>query len=192
MNPLRRFIDENLLQRPELAGCRGDLAVVLAGSRAVGYPMPASDYDFLGLCDAPTYARLLRHLGHDPESQNLFAVLNTMTSKIGAYCRMCCLLDGKPFPYEKWLLRACADTRLGKCLVPIFERMLATLSNLQNDLPGGWPRVREAIDAIDTEACDALEDALVAWGIPKTWLDRSYHDRHMVLFQPLPVKPVGS
>ena len=284
---LRRFIDENLLQRPELAGCRGDLAVVLAGSRAAGYHIPASDYDLLGLCDAPTYARVLRHTGHDPsvagidiavdrkeaeqvlghevdfavyevdrirhafgafndvvlwiwanaqvimdphatvselqasfggyprevleqklkqhflrdfhlsvhgltyhpESQNLFAVLNTMTSKIGEYCRMCCLLDGKPFPYEKWLLRACADTRLGERLVPIFERVLATLSSLQNDLQGGWPRAREAIDAIDTEACDILEDALIAWGIPRTWLDRSYHDRHTVLFRPSPGKP---
>lgn len=39
------------------------------------------------------------------------------------------------------------------------------------------------IDAIDTDACDALEEALVSWGIPRTWLERSYHDLHRVLFQ---------
>jgi hypothetical protein len=124
-------------------------------------------------------------LTYHPESQNIFAVLNTMTSKIGEYCKMCCLLDGKPFPYEKWLLRACADTQLGTHLVPIFERVLTTLSCLQNDLPGQWPGVREAINAMDTDACDVLEDALVSWGINKTWLDRSYHDRHIVLFKSL-------
>lgn len=123
-------------------------------------------------------------LTYHPASQNVFAVLNTMTSKIGEYCKMCCLLDGKPFPYEKWLLRACGDTRLGERLVPIFERVLSTLSSLQNDLPGQWPRIREAIDAVDTEACNMLEDALVTWGIPRAWLDRSYHDRHIVLFGP--------
>ena len=281
MNPLRHFIHEKLLQRPELTECQNRLAIVLAGSRAIGYHTSTSDYDLLGLCDAPTYARFLRNTGHDPsvagidisvdrkeaeqtlgrevdfavyeadriqhafqefndvvlwiwtnaqaivdpchavsglqasfgsyprdvleqklkehflrdfhlsvhgltyhpESRNVFAVLNTMTSKIGEYCKMCCLLDGKPFPYEKWLLRACADTRLGERLVPIFERVLTTLSSLQNDLPGQWLKVREAIDAIDTEACDALEDALVSWGIPKTWQDRSFHERHIVLFR---------
>lgn len=280
MNQLGHFIDEKLLQRPELKECRNRLAIVLAGSRAVGYHTSASDYDLLGFCDAPTYARLLRNTGHDPsvagidisvdrkeakqmlgrevdfavyeadriqhafqefndvvlwiwtnaqaivdpchavsklqasfdgypknileqklkqhflrdfhlsvhgltyhpESRNVFAVLNTLTNKIGEYCRMSCLLDGKPFPYEKWLLRACGDTRLGEHLLPIFESVLATLTCLQNDLPGQWPKVREAIDAIDTEACDTLEDALVSWGISKTWLDRSYHDRHIVLF----------
>ena len=281
-NQLRRFIDEKLLQRPELTESQNRLAIVLAGSRAVGYHTSTSDYDLIGLCDAPTYAQILQNTDHDfsvagidisidrkeaeqmlgrevdfavyeadyiqaafqeyndvvlwiwtnaqaimdpchtvselqasfggyprdvleqklkqhflqdfdlsvhgltyrPESQNIFSVLNAMTSKIGEYCKMCCLLDGKPFPYEKWLLQACADTPFGKQLVPIFERVLSTLSSLQNDLPGQWPRVREAIDAIDTEACDALESALISWGIPKVWLDHSYHELHTVLFRP--------
>ena len=40
---------------------------------------------------------------------------------------------------REWLLRACADTRLGERLVPILERVLATLSSLQYDLPRQWP-----------------------------------------------------
>ena len=281
MNQLRHFIDEKLFQRPELIESQGSLAIVLAGSRTVGYHTSTSDYDLLGLCDAPTYARILQSTDHDPsvagidisvdrkeaeeilgrevdfavyetgriqaafqeyndvilwiwihaqaimdpchtvselqesfdgyprdvlerklkqhflqdfdlsvhgltyrpESRNIFSVLNAMTSKMGEYCKMCCLLDGKPFPYEKWLLRACADTQLGEQFVPIFERVLSTLSSLQNDLPGQWPRVREAIDAIDTEACDALENALISWGVSKAWQDRSYHELHTVLFR---------
>ena len=282
MNLLRRFIDDKLFQRPELVESQNRLAIVLAGSRAVGYHTPTSDYDLLGLCDASTYARILRNTDQDPsvvgidisvdrkeaeqilgrevdfavydvdriqhafqefndvvlwiwthaqvivdpchavselqtsvggypkdvlerklkqhflqdfhlsvhgltyhpKSQNIFAVLNTMTSKISEYGKMCCLLDGKPFPYEKWLLRACADTQLGERLVPIFERVLSTLSSLQNDVSGQWSHVREVIDAIDTEACDALEEALISWGISKAWQDRSYHERHTVLFRP--------
>ncbi len=281
MDQLRHFIDSSLLQRPELIEFRGSLAIVLAGSRTVGYHTSKSDYDFLGLCDTSTYAGILRKTDHDtsvagidiplereeaeeilgrdvdfsvyetgriqaafqeyndvvlwiwtnaqaivdpfhsvselqesfdgyprnvleqklkqhflqdfdlsvhaltyrPESRNIFSVLNAMTSKIGEYCKMCCLLDGRPFPYEKWLLRAGADTHVGERLIPIFEQVLSTISSIQNDLPGQWQKVREAIDAIDTEACDALESELRSWGISKAWLDRSYHELHTVLFR---------
>jgi hypothetical protein len=43
--------------------------------------------------------------------------------------------------------------------------------------------VREAIDAMDTKACDIIEEALVSWGIEKSWLEHAYYDRHNVLFQ---------
>jgi hypothetical protein len=52
-------------------------------------------------------------LTYRPESQNVFSVLHAMTSKIAEMGKICCLLDDKPFPYEKWLLRACAETRIG-------------------------------------------------------------------------------
>ncbi len=122
-------------------------------------------------------------LTYRPESKNVFAVVNTLTSKIAEYCRICCLLDAKPFPYEKWLLRACAETELGRELTPMFTRVLATLTELRSDLEQNWPAVRNAIDAIDTEAGDLLEDGLVAWGIDRNWVDRAYHRRHDVLFE---------
>lgn len=125
-------------------------------------------------------------LTYHPESANIFAILNALTNKISEYCKMCCLLDGKPFPYEKWLLRACWDTHLGGLLAPVFQEVVGILSSLGSDLAGQWPRVRRAIDAIDTDAADALEDAMAKWGIPRTWLDRSYHGRHDVLFSPWP------
>ena len=46
---------------------------------------------------------------------------------------------------------------------------LATLTSLQNDSRRHCRRVREAIDALDTEACDRLEDALVSWGTEGSW-----------------------
>lgn len=71
LRKLRRFVDKKLLQRPDLAECRDGLAVVLAGSRTAGYHTPVSDYDLLGLCDAPTYERLLRHTGCGPSSAGI-------------------------------------------------------------------------------------------------------------------------
>jgi hypothetical protein len=124
-------------------------------------------------------------LSYIAESGNLFAVLNAMTGKIGELCRICCLLEGKPFPYEKWLLRASEDTGTGKRVVPIFKRVLAALSRLNNDLTGNWNAVQKAIDAIDTEASEIIEAAMVSWGIERSWLEHAYHERHNVLFQPV-------
>lgn len=278
-DPLIQFIQKGLFGCPELVDCQEHLALVLAGSRAVNYAVPTSDYDILGLCDAETYARLLQRTGrrptvggidipldretvkaqfdlevdvaiyevsqiqrafaayndrvlwiwtnakplldphqrvaalqasfqgypreilrqklqdhflqdfhlsvhgltYRPESQNTFAILNTLTSKIGEMCKLCCLLDNKPFPYEKWLLRASADTPVGEQLAPFFARVLATLSTLNGDLPTHWPAVRAAIDALDTDACTILEEALVAWGLEPDWLAQAYYERHTVL-----------
>ena len=43
--------------------------------------------------------------------------------------------------------------------------------------------VREAMDAIDTEACDIMEEALIAWGLEKEWIHNSYDELGNVLFQ---------
>jgi hypothetical protein len=110
-----------------------------------------------------------------PESQNLFSVVHAMGCKIAEYCRICCLLDGEPFPYDKWLLRACRETRVGARVAPILQRVVTTLTHLEDDLERSWPAVRKAIDALDTEACDILEEAMVEWGIDRTWIDNSYH-----------------
>jgi hypothetical protein len=122
-------------------------------------------------------------LTYRPESQNLFSVLYALTSKIAQYCRLCCLLDSKPFPYEKWLLRACAETPVGQRLFPIFTRVLAILTRLNNDLEQNWGMVRQAIDAIDTEACDIVQEAMVSWGIDKEWIENSYYRLADVLFR---------
>ena len=280
VDPLVRYVREALFEQPALAGTEGQVSLVLAGSRAVGYDVPSSDYDLLGVCDAGTYARIREQAGrslpgagvdllpdreevqrqfgidvdvviyeagpirdallahrdvirwiwthaqiivdHDStiasikdairlyprdvlerkivahflrdfdlsvhgityraQSQNLFSVVHALSAKIAGYCRMCCLLDGKPFPYDKWLLRASAETRTGKRLAPIFRRILATLTHLGDDLERSWPAVRKAIDALDTEACDLLEEAMVAWGIDRQWIDDSYHLLDNLLF----------
>jgi hypothetical protein len=46
----------------------------------------------------------------------------------------------------------------------------------------GYGRRREATDAIDTEACDILEDAMVKWGFKKEWIDNSIQDLGDMLF----------
>jgi len=281
MEQLERYVRDALFEHPVLSGARDRISLVLAGSRAVGYDVPSSDYDLLGVCDAETYARIRAQAGrappvkgvhiltdkedvqrrfgievdvdiyearrireaiqayndvvlwiwtharvivdhgntiagikeairpyprdvlerkikahflrdfdlsvhgitYRPESQNLFSVIHTLPVKIAEQCRICCLLDGKPLPYDKWLLRACEETRVGKRIAPIFGRVLTTLTHLDNDLEHSWPAVRKAIDAIDSEACEIIEEAMVAWGIDRRWIDDSYHLLDETLFE---------
>lgn len=119
---------------------------------------------------------------HTEECPNMFSVLYALSSKIAESCRICCLLDGKPFPYAKWLLRASADTSLGKTLTPIFGRILGLLANLGRDPEAYSNSVRAATDALDTEACDIMENALIAWGLDEQWVHNAYHYLEDVLF----------
>ena len=280
MQEIKDYIKNVVLKNPLLADSKDRISFVLSGSRAVGYYVPESDYDFLGLCDSETYAHVAKLAGRDPaasdidiflneeaaelggikvdvslfdrsrieqafqnyrdvviwiwtkariivdkgnsvrdlkriftgypreileqklryhwlrdfnlsvhsmtyqpKSQNVFSVVYALSSKIAEQCKLCCLLDGKPFPYDKWLLRACEETELGAKLSPVFQRVTAILTKLDNDLGKNWPMVQEAINAIDTEACDILEDTLVKWGFEREWIDNSIRDLGDMLFQ---------
>jgi len=281
MQRITDYIQNVVLNSPLLEDSREKISFVLSGSRAVGYHVPESDYDFLGLCDSNTYTHVAKLAGkspfasvigislnkeaaelgggikadvnlfersrikqafqnyvdvviwiwintkiivdredtirnlkrsftgypreilerklryhwlrdfdlsvhsmtYQPKSQNVFSVVFALSSKIAEQCKLCCLLDGKPFPYDKWLLRACGETELGAKLSPIFHRVTAILTKLENDLTKNWTMVREAIDTMDIEACDILEDALVKWGFEREWIDDSLHDLGDMLFQ---------
>jgi predicted nucleotidyltransferase len=287
----REYAQEIVLCHPALKGVREKVGLVLSGSRAVGYHVPSSDYDFLALCDGDTYADIARLAGvdyeatridltavidqsramekeqirqrfgievdiavyeskrveralgdyrdvvlwiwtnakvlFDPtshietlqesvveypmdvlerklkahylmdfhlsvhgvtyryESQNVFSVVYALAAKIAEFCRLCCLLDGKPFPYEKWLLRACQETATGAKLSPFLVRALDNVTRLGNDLVESSELVREAMYALDTEACDILDEALVSWGIDKEWVENPYSCLGDVLLEQL-------
>jgi hypothetical protein len=119
---------------------------------------------------------------HTDECPNVFAVVYALSSKIAEFCRICCLLDGKPFPYAKWLLRASTDTSLGKTLTLIFDRVLDLLTDLGRDPAAYSNSVRTATEALDMEACDVVENALIAWGLDEQWVRNAYHYLEDVLF----------
>jgi hypothetical protein len=275
----REYAQSIVLAHPALQDVQDRVGVVVSGSRAVGYHVPSSDYDFLVLCERETYARIADQIGsspdatsidltldaeqlrqrfdiavyeetrvqgaldsyrdvarwiwtharplHDPthciervqasisvyprdvlkrklvrhylmdfnlsvhgityryESQNVFSVVHALGAKIAEYCRLCCLLDGCPYPYEKWLLRVCQETTTGVRLAPYLERVLDHITHLGDDLVASLERVRQAVYALDTDACDILEEAMVAWGIERAWIENAYSRLSDVLFEQL-------
>jgi len=49
------------------------------------------------------------------------AVLLTMTDCVAHLLRLCCLLDRRPFPYDKWLYREAMETQAGGDLKDVFD-----------------------------------------------------------------------
>lgn len=54
-------------------------------------------------------------------------VMLTLTDAVMRALRLCFLLEHRPFPYEKWLLRAAAGTGPGRAVLPLIEELLEEL-----------------------------------------------------------------
>jgi len=117
------------------------------------------------------------------ESQNIFSVVHALASKVAEFCRLCCLLDGKPFPYEKWLLEECKRTTTGQQIFPFIEQAITCITHLGGDLKKKSDDVKNAVYAFDIEACNIMEEALVSWGIERNWIDNAYADLPDVIYE---------
>lgn len=131
------------------------------------------------------YDLSIHGITYHAETHNIFSVVHALASKMGECCKLCCLLEGKPFPYPKWLFRACQDTRLGRKVSPIFERVLGIITGLDGDMEKNWSMVEEAVRLMDTDVCDMMEDALVAWGFDRNWVHDAHYDLADALFDGL-------
>jgi len=55
------------------------------------------------------------------------AVVLTLADCFTQVLRLCCLLEGLPFPYEKWLYREALRTNVGRALEPLLREFLEEL-----------------------------------------------------------------
>jgi hypothetical protein len=65
--------------------------------------------------------------GNPLRRNDLPAVTLTMTGCLAHALRLCCLLDRKPFPYDKWLYREALETRAGRELGPLLAEFFEEL-----------------------------------------------------------------
>ena len=57
------------------------------------------------------------------------AVVLSMSGAVSHLLKLCCLMDGKPPPYDKWLYREAMQTIAGKFLRPEFEKFFSELGH---------------------------------------------------------------
>jgi hypothetical protein len=55
-------------------------------------------------------------------------VILMMADCVTHLLRLCCLLERRPFPYDKWLYREALQTQAGRELQPLFESFFAEIS----------------------------------------------------------------
>ena len=69
-------------------------------------------------------------------------VVLTMTDCLKHLLRLCCLLDRRPFPYDKWLYREALETTAGREVRDVFKGFLEELSRaeIRRVKPGRYER----------------------------------------------------
>ncbi len=73
-------------------------------------------------------------------------VMLTFADAVMYALRLCCLLERRPFPYEKGLMRAAAETEVGRALRPLIKALLAELRR---------PEIRRTETAIRSDRYNA-------------------------------------
>ena len=89
---------------------------------------------------------------------------------IGCLCKICFLAEGKPFPYEKWLIRGIKITELGKRLSPLIEKAALNINDfLQPPEDKDYPDL-EPVKAL-LECQKEIRRGLKELGWDPDWVD---------------------
>jgi len=98
------------------------------------------------------------------------AVLLAMTKTLEHAMRAALVLDGQPYPYSKWLARACAGTPTGQKVLHGAEEMLGLLAAGALHRPG--PEKGHPLSDKLREIRRVLVEAARAGGLDEPWLDK--------------------
>ena len=104
---------------------------------------------------------------------------------IESLCKVCCLADGRPFPYLKWLRRAAEKTTLGPLVCPAMDRAVRGVHELV--APPVGREFRELIPVKELRALkDDLKEGLRKLGWSGAWVDEPGHHVWVVFNQTCP------
>ena len=90
---------------------------------------------------------------------------------IESMCKLCCLAEGKPYPYPKWVVQAAHRTELGRTLSPRVRAAVAGMAELL-DPPPGTPYDELAPIRELRATREPMASGLRAQGWTNDWIDR--------------------
>jgi hypothetical protein len=96
-------------------------------------------------------------------------VLLALADTLNHALKAAMVLDGQPYPYEKWLRAAASRTRTGRRLMPMVERTLDVLAADGLRFPG--PDAGNPINRELWRVRETLIRAARRSGIDEPWLD---------------------
>ena len=173
--------------RPSSSGVRScDLPLIAELRRAVGLLDPTSSgqrlIDFAQLPMRPEVRRAWlcyhyvemrgehRAIDNPIERGDPVAILLALTKALEHAMRAALVLDGEPYPYSKWLARACERTPTGRAVLSLVQEMVNLLAQDGLRRPGpekGHPLSEKLRDIRRT-----LVNAARTSGVEELWLDK--------------------
>lgn len=92
---------------------------------------------------------------------------------IACLCRLCCVAEAKPFPYDKWLTDAARQTQLGVMVYPSIQRAVGGIGEMVNPPPDrGWREWTPVKELRGTRPI--VQSGLKELGWRGDWIDSSW------------------
>lgn len=104
---------------------------------------------------------------------------------IESLCKVCCLADGRPFPYPKWLRRAAGQTTLGSFVCPAIDRAVSGIHELVASPTGRDFRELTPIKELRALRED-VKEGLRKLGWSGAWVDEPGHHVWVIFTQTCP------
>jgi hypothetical protein len=119
---------------------------------------------------------------HRQCEEDLLAHATAPLNAANELLRLCFLVEGKPFPYSKKLMRFARLTKLGRELCPILQHIVdIVVGKSGTELPV-WARIDQAFDVLlnsdENPECQRLEEvcakAMIAAGVEPKWVEADF------------------
>ena len=111
-----------------------------------------------------------RAVDNQIERRDPVAVLLSLPKALGHGLRAAMVLDGEPYPYDKWLYRAALETPTGRLLESAARRVLEGLAS--GALSVGGPERAHPLGRELRAIRQVLIDAARGKGLDRPWLDK--------------------
>ena len=121
---------------------------------------------------------------HHSRRDELLAAASALLNSMNEQLRLFYLVEGKPYPYTEALTRHAGETGLGRRFLPFIVEMTELILGAREAERNAWSRLDEAFRVMHSgdkseqsnEYFGAIDEAMVAAGVERGWVDNAYQN----------------